>query len=279
MKILVILSVVITLLIFFILIKTISFRQSYISDVRSGLARISDMKPGVLAEDDIADLPAPVQKYIRYTGVINREKVISGRFYFEGTMQEKGKPEFRIRAEQTSLFDIPTRLFYIKGNLKGIPVTALHKYHNANATFEVKPLSLFHAVNMKGGSLNIAETVTFLNDMCLLAPATLIDKRLSWEIIDSMSVRVTLRIDEVSVSALLLFNENGELINFVSDDRYYLDSSGQMHKVKWSTPVINYGDFGGYRLPSYAEAVWSLPDGEFTYAKYYLRGIRYNLTE
>lgn len=35
------------------------------------------------------------------------------------------------------------------------------------------------------------ETVTLFNDMCLMAPATLIDRRIQWQEIDRNSVKAT----------------------------------------------------------------------------------------
>ncbi len=279
MKFIFVTIIVILSIILFIIIKVQSFKYSYLRDVNTGFERVSSRESELLTEEDITHLPSPVQKYLRYTRVLNREKIISARFYFEGTLQEIGKPEFRIRAEQTSFFDIPTRLFYIKGNLKGIPVMAFHKYRNANATFEVKPLSLFHIINQRGGVLNTAETVTFLNDMCFFAPSTLIDKKISWEQIDSLNVKANLTINGIRVSAILTFNEEGQLINFRSNDRYYLTPDGKMEKAGWTTPVRDYMDYGGFRLASYGEAIWNLPDGDFTYAKFHLKEARYNFTK
>ena len=47
----------------------------------------------------------------------------------------------------------------------------------------------------------------------------------------------------------------------------------------WSTPVREYKDFGGRRLPSYGEAVWHTPEGEFRYGQFTTVEIAYNLKE
>jgi hypothetical protein len=154
-----------------------------------------------------------------------------------------------------------------------VPIKALHKYINAHATFEVLPLSLFHMVNEKEGDLNIAETVTFFNDMCLLAPFTLITPDIKWEDTGNNSVKATFSCNGISISANLLFNDEGQLTTFWSEDRYYLNSEKKMQRVKWTTPIRDYRDYNGYMLASYGEAIWSFPEGDFCYAKFYLKEV------
>ena len=83
----------------------------------------------------------------------------------------------------------------------------------------VRVANLFNVVDVKGEDLTTAETVTLLNDMCIFVPGNLYDKRLTWKEIDSLSCAVTIENGKYKVSAILYFNEKGELINFVSDDR------------------------------------------------------------
>ncbi len=54
-----------------------------------------------------------------------------------------------------------------------------------------------------------ADTVTMFNDMCLMAPATLIDKRITWQTIDDLTVAETFTNQSVTISAVLQFNDEG----------------------------------------------------------------------
>jgi hypothetical protein len=80
------------------------------------------------------------------------------------------------------------------------------------------------------------------------------------------------------VSAMLCFNEKGELINFISEDRYALQDNGTMKRVRWSTPVKDYKEFDGRRTPTYGETIWNYPEGDFTYGTFRLKDITYNVT-
>ena len=43
--------------------------------------------------------------------------------------------------------------------------------------------------------------------------------------------------------------------------------------------MSQYKSFDGYWLPAYGEAVWHYPEGNFTYGKFYLKEVQYNVKE
>ena len=125
----------------------------------------------------------------------------------------------------------------------------------------------------KGVEMDKAETVTLFNDMCLFAPAALIDKRILWQGIDSTSTRAIFSNGQNKITATLHFSAAGQLINFISDDRYAI---GLMQQYRFSTPVKDYKLIDGRSVPTFGEAIWHYPDGLFVYGKFYLKHIAYN---
>ena len=119
-----------------------------------------------------------------------------------------------------------------------------------------------------------SETVTMFNDMCFLAPPTLIDERIEWEPVDSTTARAQFTNQGTTISATLYFNEAGQLVNFSSDDRYDINA---MKKYRFTTPLQDYQAINGYRLPNYGEAVWHYPEGPFVYGKFWVKNISYNV--
>ncbi|GAA4446251.1 hypothetical protein GCM10023189_01180 [Nibrella saemangeumensis] len=252
-----------------------NFENRYEKDVNASLQRINPSDAELLTEADIQHLPPLVQQYLRYVGALNKPKVKDYHIGFEGQMREKGKDWFTFTSEQYNFADVPTRLFFMKGKMFGVTVPGYHAYKNGKATMQIKLFGLVPIVDIKGNEINKAETVTIFNDMCLMAPATLIDKRITWEPVDDSSVKATFTNNGITISAILYFNEKGQLTNFVSDDRYAV---GDMKRYRFSTPVNNYRNFNGYNLPSHGEAVWHYPDGEFSYGKFNLKQVEYNRT-
>ncbi|WP_421795049.1 DUF6544 family protein [Haliscomenobacter sp.] len=268
MLILVLLVIIVVGLIF------IHFEQEFHRDVHLALQQNKAQTGDLLLEKDLEHLPPPVQRYLRFVGVVNQPKVKNIRIVFKGQMRDKGKDWFPFTSEQYNGFEKYTRLFFMKGKMFGLTVPGYHAYQNKNASMRIKLFGLFPIVSVQGNELFKAETVTIFNDMCLLAPATLIDSRIRWETIDDTTARASFTNEGVSIQATLYFNARGQLVNFVSDDRYAVSD---MKRYRFSTPITDYKNFNGINVISFGEAVWHYPDGEFVYGKFELQEIVYNV--
>jgi hypothetical protein len=109
-------------------------------------------------------------------------------------------------------------------------------------------LGLFNVVDVKGIEMNQAETVTVFNDMSLMAPAILIDKRITWTSIDSLSATASFANGVNRIIATLYFNAKGQLIDFTSDDRYAVS---EMKRYRFSTRVKDYKEIDGHTIWTY----------------------------
>jgi hypothetical protein len=257
-----------------------SIKSGYISKVKNEFVKQTLAAEEILTESDIAHLPAPVRKYIAYTGAIGKSKPQNVRIEFDAKMIKKpGATPMKATSEQYNFYRSPTRLFFMKASKLLIPFRVLHAYVDQKATMVVRVASLFNAVDVAGKDLTTAETVTLLNDMCLFVPGSFIDKRLSWKEIDSLSAQVTFENGPYKVSAVLYFNEKGELVNFFSEDRDALQDDGTLRKAKWSTPIRDYKEIDGRKIPTYGETIWHYPEGDFTYGTFTLKDIKYNVKE
>ena len=250
------------------------FENNYQKDVARNLIDNRSPAVSILTKADIEILPVAVQQYVTYSGSVGKPKVTNMNMIFQGEMRAKGKDYFTFRSEQYNFFTEPARLFFMKANMFGLTVPGYHRYLEAKASMDIRLFGLISVATHKEGALNKAETVTLFNDMCLMAPATLIDKRIVWQEIDDRSTKATFTNRDISISAILYFNASHQLTNFISDDRTDVNESKQ---YRFSTPVSNYENFNGYNLPSYGETVWHYPDGEFTYGKFNLTDVHYNV--
>ena len=254
------------------------FRNPYTTEVQKRLKPCPE--DPVVREEDLAYLPGPVRNYLHFVGAVGKPKVCN--FRAEGTGSLKRSPGSRwmnIAVQQYNFFDDPARLYYIRSSLFGIPFDGLHTYTGDHATMKINVAYFFPVVDAGGEKMTMSETVTLFNDMCLLAPATLIDKNILWETVDPLSVWARFTHNGITISAMLYFGENGELVRFVSDDRYMSADGKTFARYQWSTPVGEYRDFNGRRIPVYGEAAWNLPEGAFTYARFTLTDITYNCSE
>ncbi len=254
-----------------------SFRAQFERDVAAGLAR--PLEAPVVTEVDLAPLPEPVQRYLRATGVVGRPRVRNYRLRFRGRI--RSGPDARwmpFEAEQQSFADRPTRLFFMHARMFALPVEVFHRRIDGQATMQVKIAGAIPMVDARGDVMDRSEAVTLFNDMCLLAPATLLDPAIAWEPVDARTVRARFTDGRQTISATLLFGDDGLLANFISDDRSRSSPDGKSFtRLRFSTPVRDYRDFGAVRLGSHGEARWMLPEGEFTYGEFDIQEVTYNV--
>jgi len=255
-------------------------KNKYKKEVFEALERTKDIKNEMLTEDDIKHLPQAVQKYIRYSGALGKEKVINFRVEFEGRIRSKPTDGWMpLRSVQYNFTDKPTRLFYISARKMGIPAGGLHLYKDEKAFMKIKIAGLFTVVDARGKEMDQGETVTVFNDMCFMAPASLIDKNITWETIDSSPVKATFANGNITIGATLYFNEKGELVNFISNDRFETTDGKVYYNYPWITPVSGYQEINGYRLASGAQAIYRHPDEDFCYGEFKIVNMEYNCRE
>lgn len=253
------------------------FSGQYEKDAREGIAQTATMPESLLTEADIQALPEPAQKYMRYSGVLNQPKVKNFKVVFEGKIRKNEQSEWMpFTSEQYNFMDASTRLFFMKATMKGLPLAGYHRFINGDAFMDIRLFSLFRVQYQTGKEMGIAETVTFFNDMCCMAPATLIDKRIQWLEVDGNKVKAAFTNNNVTISAWLYFNDAGELVNFTSNDRYAAGDDNTSRQLPWATPLKDYKEQNGRRLPGYAETIYTYPEGDLCYGQFRFVHVEYN---
>jgi hypothetical protein len=255
----------------------VSLRAAYDGDVDRALARVAPVE--LISEADLAHLPAPVQRYLRRVGVVGQPRVHNFHVQMHGRIRNARDARWMpLTAEQYNFVDAPARLFYLNASMYTVPVQGYHRYVGPSARMTVKAAALVPVVQVSGPEMDQGETVTMFNDMCFMAPATLIDRGIEWEPVDDRTVRARFANAGHAIRAELSFNEAGELTNFWSDDRYQTSPDGKSVKnVRWSTPLAGYRSFGPVRLASGGEARWHEPAGEYAYIQLELDEVQYNV--
>ena len=251
---------------------SIWFETGFSIDVAERLI-MKHPKDELLTETDLARVPNCVKEYIRYGGFVRKPKVRSFRVVMTGQMFDKNNRPMPFRSVQYNFILNPTRLFFMKAKMFGITVPGYHRYVNAAATMDVRLFGLFRVMHASGDVMNKTETVTLFNDMCFLAPPSLIDERIKWKELNDSIVLANFSNQGISISAELHFNYLHQLINFISYDR---TDVSVMKTYKFSTPVIGYREINGYNLFSAAQAIWDYPEGPYTYGFFNLFEINYN---
>ena len=253
-----------------------SLRAAYDREVAAGLARTRPQPP--VTEADLAHLPGPVGRYLLAAGVLGQPRVRNMRARMRGRIRSgPDAPWMPFTAEQHNFFDEPSRLFYMDASRLGIPIQGLHRYAGSSASMRIKAAALVPVVTASGPEMTQAETVTMFNDMCLFAPATLIDPSIRWEGEQGMVVRAAFTHAGHTIRANLAFDDTGHLTNFWSDDRRIVSAGGETRPARWSTPIGRYQPFGPVRLGSVGEGRWHEPAGEYAYIELEITEVQYNV--
>lgn len=256
-----------------------SLRAQYDRDVGAAAQAVRLQAVPVVTEADLAPLPTLVQRYLRTAGVVGHERVRSFRVRMHGRI--RSGPDARwipMQAEQHNFVHEASRHFYLTASMFLAPIDGYHRFVGPDATMLIKAMGLVPVARNVGPEMAQAETVTVLNDMCLMAPATLIDKAITWETLDAHTVRATFTRGPHVARGDLVFNDQGELVNFWSDDRRQAPpDGGPMRPVRWSTPVRNYRSYGAFRLSGGGEARWHEAGGDYAYIELELDDIAFNV--
>ncbi|MGV1008740.1 MAG: DUF6544 family protein [Dermatophilaceae bacterium] len=229
---------------------------------------------------DLAGLPAPLAGYLRRCGAVGQPRVASFHARIHGRIRSDAASLWMpFTGEQVNTYgQSPRRLFLLDATMHGLPVDVLHVFED-HATMRVKLCSVVPIVDAAGPDMDRAETVTLFNDLCVLAPAALVDAPVTWAGIDDHRVRGTFTHGAQTVSAELVFSDDNELVDFVSHDRLRASADGKSFTPQtWSTPIRAYRDIGPRRVVVSGEGRWHAPapEGAFSYLEFELDDITYH---
>ena len=250
--------------------------QRFKREVVDLFAMIEDTAPEVVTEADLANLPSPVQRYLRYTGVVGMERIRAVRLRQQGFMRIKeGGPWLPLKAVQYYTTDPPAFLW--RGSVKPMPllwVTARDRYRGGRGNMVIRLLGLFKIADARAPELDQGTLLRYLNEG-MWFPTVYLEDYIRWEAIDSVSARATMSFGGVTASAVLHIDELGQLTNFVAER--YMEEKGEYRLETWSTPIDEYAELNGIMIPISGRAVWHLESGDFPYIQVDITDIEYGV--
>ncbi len=265
-----------------ILVATLDLRPSSLHSLYRAQARQAVTAGGSRIEEaDLRPLPEAVRRYLRQAGVVGKPRVKSVRARFSGGMKSSHDGDFMtFTSEQVNVFAPAARYFFMEASLRGVPFAALHRFEAGRATMDVRIASVIPMIHAEGKEMNQSETVTLFNDLCILAPAALVDATASgairWTEVDAHVVDARFENAGQVIGARLTFDDAFQLTGFVSEDRFQSEDGVHFQRYPWSTPLRDYRDFGGVRLASHGDATWIEPGGAFVYGRFDLQEVSYD---
>jgi hypothetical protein len=232
-------------------------------DVAALRARAAPGRAGVVTEEMLADLPEPVRRYLRYTGVVGSP--FPGTIRLRQTGRLRAGPGQRwvpLDAEEHYSVQPPGFVWAGTARVGLFPVArARDMYAEGAGRMLVKVASLWPVVDASGEQMDQSEMMRYLSEM-IWFPAAFLAGNISFQPVDDSSAQVTLTDHGRAVTATMFFDQQGRLTDFVAKRYRTPDASDS---DTWSTPFTGYGEFEGLRLPATGKAIYRLPGGDLEY--------------
>ena len=235
-------------------------------------AREQDQAP--ITGADLTDLPEPLQRYLTQTGVIDRPRV--------GTVRLKQEGFFRTRPDQNWMpmqavqyYSVDPPAFLWHGKIRMLPFLAVQgrDHYEAGTGHMLIKLATFTLGDARGPEMDQGALVRYFNEM-MWFPTAFLSESIRWEEVDANSVRGTIQIGGTSASAVLHVTESGQFANFVADR--YMSTGDTFSLESWSTPIDDYAEMNGLKVPVSGEGLWHLDAGDFSYIRLRITELQYD---
>lgn len=260
----------------FVVSQNKKFDKNVEEDVNDLRRRSGQAPRRKISYEQLAGLPKPVQRYLRYAVKNGQERPNLVRMKHDGTFRNYPNHNWlSIEGEQYYLIEEPAFIWYATLKLNPISwIKARDKYDAGKGNMLIKLLSAIPMGNATGDPMDISSLLRFLSEMPLFPAAFLESDYLEWEGIDSQSAKVTIRDHDLEASGIFYFNETGEITHFTTDERY-MTLGDEYHQKKWTGYFRNYQKINDTKIPTDLEVKWHLDVEEFSYVKFNISEIEY----
>jgi hypothetical protein len=145
---------------------------------------------------------------------------------------------------------------------------------NHKGRLTVSLFAAFKIIDGKGPQYDQGELIRWLGESVLYPTNLLPGGRLSWTAIDQNSARLDFRCDGLTLFFVATFNGLGEITQL--ETKRYMDKKS---REKWIIKVADYKLLNEVRVPTKFEVLWRLKTRDFSYAKFNITSIEYNIAE
>jgi hypothetical protein len=258
----------------FMIISCTSPKKIAKSEIRDELSDTTRVKHNdVYTENDFERLPIQLRTYFKNVGFIGKPKESSLKIeYDKGLIKMDTSSKWMNIMCDHLLFTNPhVRIVYLKAHLFWIiPFEGRDKYKAGQGNMLGTIAKLIKIFDVSDKEMNQSALVTFLSEILFMPSACLSDS-ITWEQIDTNSIKATIADSGLKGSGIFYFNDTGELLRFTTNDRF----EGKTSRP-WILRFENYKNFDDYYLPSKGVATWQYPDLEFDYFIAYFKGFIYD---
>ena len=272
---LIVLASLIVLALLLIQIDNMLFNQKVNTDLKALEERVIESGKGLITEKDIESLPEPVQRYLRYTGIIGKSRINTVQIIQKGYIRQTPDQSWMsLEAEQYFITGSPG--FVWKANMRrlpGVSIKARDMYLDGMGSMYIKLPPFITIADASGDEIDQGSALRYLAEMVWFPTAYLSDD-IEWEPIDNDSCKIMMEHQDMTVSAVLHFNEKGEMVSITAER--YREINGRYSLDKWAPRMSAYKEINGIKIPTRSEVIWKLDSGDFKAIEIEVTDIQYD---
>lgn len=245
-------------------------------EIETLLATARTPSTRIVRESDLHVLPAPVQRWLRTSGVVGTAIPTTVRLSQEGEFRlGANKPWMPFHATQHYTTNPPGYLWQVSMRMFPlIDVAGRDRYFEGTGEIEMRLASIIPVARASGGNLDRASLLRYLNEM-MWFPAAAILPNISWEAIDDTHARATLTDADRSVSAIFVFDDQDRLIDMTAE-RW---NDSEQTERPWSTPLSAWGEFEDIVVPIAGIGRWGAGEDIYDYIRLRITDLTYTTAE
>lgn len=254
-----------------------SFENASKTEVQGLLAGVRE-SPAVVTDDDLKDLPEPIQRWLMASGIVGKPRTQAVWLKQKGLMRTDAEGTWMpAEAYQVFTVDEPGFIWTVDVTMAGvIPISGRDRYRDGKGSMLIKALSLFPIVNGSGPKIDQGTLLRYLGEI-IWFPSAALSEHIAWTPVDSTSAQATMTYGNVSASAVFQIGGDGDVVSF-SADRYMGDGEGATLE-RWYVPSTEWRVINGFRIPVKGAVTWKLASGDFTYYQWEILHIEYDLVK
>jgi len=263
-EIILITSIVTILLLHFItLISGIRYYKQILTSLQSQV----ESETKIFSEHSIRNLPTIVQKYFLKTVPDQKKYISSAMVYQRGEFRSREEHRWsRLRAKQYFTTKEPGFVWKaLLSNSMIVRKTAILSYFQRKGQGQIRFWGSVVLNEPKGNETSISMLVRYLTESIWFPTALLPSKTIQWVEVSELTAKVIIRDGRNLASALVTFNNEGDIVQFETDDKFR-DFKAVYSNERFTLRCSNYKSIDQIRVPTTVEFLWNLESGDFPYA-------------
>ena len=239
------------------------------------LQQSKQAQPILITDAQLTGLPEPVQRYLRYAGVVGKAPIRTVCLKQQGWMrQQPGQKWMPLDAEQYVTTKPPAFLWHcVMRPFPLVWVSATDQFSEGHGSMRIKLLSAIPLGNARGPEMDQGELQRYLLEMAWFPTGWLSDA-IEWQALDTHSARATIHQQGVTASGVLHVNEQGQLTRLTA--QRYREERGHYRLEPWTAQSNEYQEVEGMRIPTKSEVTWHPASGDFTWFRFKITEIEYD---